>query len=123
MEQKRRILGRHALAVSISGQNAGATQIYNYDQIREIRLDIENLEVQVLMTYEEAYIRVFDVPFKEKLNEEQLKEAKGRVLKFYNDLITASLKFTPEEIENIKKQQEELQNKIKEAQEKAKEEK
>jgi hypothetical protein len=119
--QSRRILGKSALAITLSGPTAGAAQIYNYDHIREVRMDLEKLEVTVLMTYEDAYQRVFNVDAI-NLTEEQREIVKKQVLKFYNDLITASMKFTNEEIDNLKKQHENLKKKIEEAQAKSSEE-
>jgi hypothetical protein len=113
---KRRILGRNALAITVSGPTAGAAQIFNYDMIREIRMDLEELDVKVLTTYDRDYLRVFKIENAEMLNEEQLKQARGQVLKFYNDLITASMKFSKEEIENLTKQQQALKEKMEAAQ-------
>ena len=112
--QKRRIIGKNALAITLSGEKAGAAQIFNYDFIREVKMDIENLEVRVLMTYDDAYHRVFDVD-KSKLTAEQVEQIKAQVLKFYNDLITASMKFSKEEIENLQKQHEERIKQMEEA--------
>ena len=112
--QKRRIIGKNALAITLSGEKAGAAQIFNYDFIREIKMDLENLEVTVLLTYDESYHRVFDVD-KSKLSPEQVEQVKAQVLKFYNDLITASMKFSKEEIETLQKQHEDRVKQMEEA--------
>ena len=114
---RRTVIGRHALIIAARGESELASQIFNYDFIREVRLDLEILEVKVLMTYDDAFFRVFSIKPKDE-KKESLKEAQDMVIKFYNDLINASMKLTKEELENIRKQQEKL---IEESKLKAKE--
>ena len=114
----RRILGKNSLAITLSGPTSGAAQIFNYDQMREVRMDLDKLQVTVLMTYDDSYFRVYNID-KNIVPKEQLTEAKGSVAKFYNDLITAAMKFTPEELENLRKQEEEVKKQIEEAKKKA----
>lgn len=98
-----RIIGKHALILVARGQKEIASQIFIYDHIREIRVDTEALEVKVLMDYDSSYFRVFKVQVNEHIDEIK---AQKLVLDFYNNLLNASMKLTPEEIENIKKQRE-----------------
>ncbi len=111
---RRTIIGKHALVLAARGENELASQIFVYDQMREVRVDIKGLEVKVLMNYDEAYYRVFIIKPQDD-TEESRKQAEEVVMKFYNDLLNAAMKLTPEELENIKKQQEEQTRKIQEA--------
>ncbi len=103
MNRIQRIIGKHALILIASGQKEIASQVFVYDRIREIRADVELLEVKVLMTYDEAFHRVFKVEIDKNMNKSQ---AKTLVLNFYNNLLNATMKLTEEEVENIKKQRE-----------------
>ncbi len=114
---RRTIIGKHALVLAARGETELASQIFVYDQIREIRMSLKDLEVKVLMTYDEAFYRVFIIKPKDD-TEESRKNAEETVLKFYNDLLNASMKLTPEELENIKKQQEIAAKNAQEAQDK-----
>ncbi len=110
------IIGKNQLAIVIANEKEIASQLFNYDDIREIRVSVNDLEVRLLMNYDESYHRVFKVIPRNNTPEER-KQAEIQVLKFYNDLMNASMKFTKEELENIKTQRDAL---IKEYQEKVK---
>ncbi|NQX83250.1 MAG: hypothetical protein HRS50_00855 [Mycoplasmataceae bacterium] len=98
-----RIIGKHALILIAKGEKEIASQIFVYNHIREIRVDIENLEVKVLMSYDSSYFRVLKITSTKILSKEK---ALNIVIDFYNNLLNASIKLTPEEIENIKSQRE-----------------
>ncbi len=100
-----RIIAKHALILIAKGRKEIASQIFVYDHIREIRVDTEELEVRVLMDYDDSYFRVFRVEINDNLTEEK---AKKLVIDFYNNLLNASMKLTEEEISNIKNQREAL---------------
>ena len=107
---RRTIIGKHALVLVARGELELASQIFVYDQLREIRLNLEDFEVKVLMSYDESYYRVFIVKPKDDTEEEK-KKANDQVIKFYNDLLNATMKLTTEELENIRKQQQQLMKK------------
>lgn len=108
-----RIIGKNQLIIVASSEKEIASQLFNYDDIREIRVSVQDLEVKLLMNYDEAYHRVFKyIPRDTSIEEKQ--KAEQTVLRFYNDLINASMRFTKEELENIKKQQEEQIKRFKE---------
>lgn len=109
MNGMQRIIGKHALLIAAKGNVELAAQIFVYDQMREVRLDLEKLEVRVLMTYDKDYFRVFSVKVNDNINMERAKEL---VLNFYNNLLNASMKLTKEEIENLRKQQANLRENI-----------
>lgn len=113
---RRTIISKHGLILAAKGETELASQIFVYDLMREIRMDITKLEVKILMTYDEAFYRVFSVKPKDD-TEEAKKEAEMVVAKFYNDLLNASMKLTPEEIENIRKQNLENEKKFKKGKE------
>lgn len=115
MAARQTVIGKHALVLIARGDTEIASQIFVYDHMREIRIDIKNFEVKVLMNYDEAYFRVFSVKPHSEAPEDQEK-AKEIVLKFYNDLVNASIKLTPEEAKHLKKQQEEARNRALEKQ-------
>jgi len=117
---RKTIIGKHALIQVAQGQKEIAAQLFVYDQIREIRVDMEKFEVKVLMTYDEAYFRVFAA--KPEETEEGKEKAKTAVLKFYTELVNASMKLTDEEKENLKKQAEARAKQMQEASEETKEE-
>lgn len=96
-----RIIAKHALIIAAKGNTELASQIFVYDQIREIRVDFEKLEVRVLMAYDKDYFRVFSVKPNENITEEKAKEL---VFNFYNNLLNASMKLTPEEVKHLKAQ-------------------
>ena len=97
------IIGKSSLLITARGQKELASQVFNYDLIREIRLDLENKEIKLLMTYDESYYRVFQtVP--ETDSEKDTQEAQQKLLRFYNDLLHATMKLTAEEVENLNKQ-------------------
>lgn len=116
---RRTVIGKHALVLAAKGNTELASQVFVYDQIREIRVDLKKLEVKVLMTYDESFYRVFIVKA-ENETEDARKNAESIVIKFYNDLLNATMKLTPEELQNIKKQHDEQIKKIKELQAKEK---
>lgn len=97
------IIGKHQLIIIARGEKEIASQLFNYDDMREIRLSLTDLEVRVLMNYDESYHRVFKISLKDNSADERAK-AEQAVLKFYNDLTSASMKFTKEEIDNLQKQ-------------------
>ncbi|RKX65639.1 MAG: hypothetical protein DRP42_04410 [Tenericutes bacterium] len=108
-------VGKSALVLTARGENEAASQIFNYESMREIRIDLVELEVKVLMTYDESYFRVFKITAKDE-SPEALEVAKKQILKFYNDLLNASMRLTKEEVDAIKKRQEEMIAKAKEDQ-------
>lgn len=97
-----RIIGKHALIIAGKGQTELAAQVFVYDQIREIRADIEKLEIRVLMAYDKDYFRVFSVQPNENLTVEKAREI---VMNFYNNLLNASMKLSEEEVKNLRNQQ------------------
>lgn len=101
MNGMQRIIGKHALIIAAKGQTELAAQVFVYDQIREVRVDLEKLEVRVLMAYDKDYFRVFSVSTNENITEERGKEL---VLNFYNNLLNAAMKLSPEEIANLRNQ-------------------
>ncbi len=111
---RRTIIGKHALVLAAKGENELASQIFVYDHLREIRADIKDLEVKVLMNYDESYYRVFKIKLNNENDSEERKKAEQTILKFYNDLLNVTMKLTNDELENIRKQQQQskaLQNK------------
>ena len=102
-EKRRTVIGKSALVIAAAGEKAMAAQIFNYDHVREVRLDLPTLEVKLLMTYDDAYFRVFSTqPASD--SPEDVKKAQDLVSKFYNDLINASMKLTQEELDNLQAQ-------------------
>ncbi len=102
MNGMQRIIGKHALIIAAKGNTELAAQIFVYDQIREVRVDVEKFEVRVLMAYDKDYFRVFSVQPNENVTAEKAREL---VINFYNNLLNASMKLTPEEVANLKVQQ------------------
>lgn len=98
-------MSKHSLILLAKGDVEIAAQLFNYDQIREIRADLKKFEVKILMNYDEAYYRVFSVKPKDE-SEEEIKKAEDAVIKFHANLINASMKLTPEEIKQVQKMQE-----------------
>ncbi len=98
MQGTQRIISKHALILMGRGNTEIAAQIFVYDHMREIRVDLEQLEVKVLMDYDTAYHRVFKVEVNENLTKE---EATKLVMDFYNNLLNASMKLSDEERANI----------------------
>ena len=94
---KRTIVGKNALVIAGVGKEEMAAQVFNYEQVREVRLDMVNLEVKLLMSYDESYFRVFSINAPTNTEEEKTK-AKSTVLRFYNDLVNASMRMTKEEM-------------------------
>ncbi len=103
---KNTIIGKSSLLLTARGTKELAAQIFNYDLMREVRLDLENNEVKVLMTYDDSYYRVFQL-FPQTNTPEEKQEIEKRLLGFYNDLLHASMKLTAEEVERLNKQVEE----------------
>ena len=108
---RRTIIGKHALLQIAQGKKEIASQVFVYDQIREIRVDMEKLEVRVLMTYDEAYFRVFAA----NPNAEDKEKARESVLRFYNELVSASMKLTDDEKKHLAQQAKERAEAIKKA--------
>ncbi len=100
---KNTIIGKSALLITARGQKEVAAQVFNYDSLREVRLDMENKEIKILMNYDQSYYRVFQVQADET-NEKAVEEANQKLFKFYNDLLYAAMKLTKEEVENLNKQ-------------------
>lgn len=114
MNNMQRLIGKHALVIAAKGQTELAAQVFVYDQIREVRADLEKLEVRVLMAYDKDYFRVFSVKPSETLTVEKAKEI---VINFYNNLLNASIKLSDEELKHLREQQEAVNTKIKEQKE------
>lgn len=113
MENFRRIfMSKHSLILLAKGDVEIAAQLFNYDQIREIRADLKKFEVKVLMNYDEAYYRVFSVVPKDE-SKEEISKAENAVIKFHANLINASMKLSADEIKQIQKMQ---QNQVNEDQ-------
>ncbi len=100
---KRSIIAKEALFLLAKSETQLASQIFSYDLIREIRVDLKKLEVKVLMTYDEAYFKVYEIKL---TNEEERSEAEKIINNFYNNLNNAVMRLTQEDIERIKKQAE-----------------
>ncbi len=111
MQGTQRVVSKHALILMGRGNTEIAAQIFVYDHMREIRVDLEQLEVKVLMDYDSAYHRVFKVEVNEKLTKEV---ATKMVMDFYNNLLNASMKLSDEERENILNQRKAHFEKVKE---------
>ncbi len=119
MQGTQRVVSKHALILMGRGNTEIAAQIFVYDHMREIRVDLENLEVKVLMDYDQNYFRVFKV----EVNENLTKEAATKlVLDFYNNLLNASMKLSDEEMKNLAEQRKAQFERIKEAAENKKSE-
>ncbi len=114
MQGTQRVVSKHALILMGRGNTEIAAQVFVYDHMREIRADLENFEVKVLMDYDTSYHRVFKVEVNDKITKE---EAAKLVLDFYNNLLNASMKLTDEEKENLLAQRKAQAEKIKEAME------
>ena len=106
-----RIIGKNSLVLVAQGQKQLAAQIFNYDQIREIRMDFDDLEVKVLLFCDDSYHRVFKIELSDQMDFE---EAKKLTFNFYNNFLNASMKLSKEEIDNLKKQKEEMAKKMNE---------
>ncbi len=112
MKGTQRVISKHALILMGRGETEVAAQVFVYDQMREIRADIEQLEVKVLMSNETHFNRVFKVEVSDKITKEQ---ATKLVLDFYNNLLSASMKLTDQEKENLANQRKAQVEKIQEA--------
>ncbi len=112
MQGTQRIISKHSLIVMGRGNTEIAAQVFVYDQIREIRADLEKLEVRVLMSNEDHFHRVFKAEVNDKLTKEQ---AAKLVIDFYNNLLNASMKLTEEERSNLVNQRKIQVEKIQEA--------
>ncbi len=112
MKGTQRVISKHALILMGRGETEVAAQVFVYDQMREIRADIEQLEVKVLMSNETHFNRVFKVEVNDKITKEQ---AVKLVLDFYNNLLSASMKLTDEEKQNLANQRKAQVEKIQEA--------
>ncbi len=112
MNNTQRVVSKHALILMGRGNTEIASQIFVYDHMREIRADIENMEVRVLMDYDNSFYRVFKVEVNENITKEQ---ATKMVLDFYNNLLNASMKLSDEERENLLAQRQAQVEKVKEA--------
>ncbi len=112
MQGTQRVVSKHALILMGRGQTEIAAQIFVYDHMREIRVDMENLEVKVLMDYDTAYHRVFKVDVNENMTKEQ---GVKLTLDFYNNLLNASMKLSEEEMKNLAEQRKAQFEKMKEA--------
>ncbi len=112
MQGTQRVVSKHALILMGRGQTEIAAQIFVYDHMREIRVDLENLEVKVLMNYDSAFHRVFKVEVNEKMTKEQ---ATKLTLDFYNNLLNASMKLSEEEMKNLAEQRKASVEKMKES--------
>jgi hypothetical protein len=114
MKQRRQtVIGKSALVIAATSEKNMAAQIFNYDDVREVRLDMDSLEVKLLMKYDEAYFRVYSIK-PQNNTDEAMKAAQAQIMKFYNDLVNASMKITKEELETIQKQREEFAKKAQE---------
>ncbi len=108
-----RVISKHALILMARGKTEIASQVFVYDHIREIRADIEALEVKILMDYDQNFFRVFKVEVNEHISKE---EAVKMVLDFYNKLLNASMKLSEEERDNLLAQKQAQAEKMKEFQ-------
>lgn len=109
--KRQTVIGKNALVIAGVSEKQMAAQVFNYSDVREVRLDLENFEVKLLMNYDDAYFRVYSSsPDMEK--EDQVVKATQMTTKFYNDLINASMRLSKDELENIKKQREAVKNQI-----------
>ena len=111
-----RIIGKNSLVLVAQGQKQLAAQIFNYDQIREIRMDFDDLEVKVLLFCDDSYHRVFKIELSDQMDFE---EAKKLTFNFHNNFLNASMKLSKEEIDNLKKQKEEMAKKMNETSKKS----
>lgn len=102
--KKHTVIGKHALILNARGEKELAAQIFVYDHIREVRLDMEKLEIKLLMNYDESYFRVYSI---NKTDELDINEARNSLINFYNGLINAAMKLTKEEQEVLQKKQKE----------------
>lgn len=109
--KRQTVIGKNALVIAGIGDKQMAAQIFNYSDVREVRLDLEKFEVKLLMNYDEAYFRVYTANPKLD-NAEQVAKASQVLTKFYNDLINASMRLTSEEMKNIIKQRESMISKM-----------
>lgn len=110
--KRQTVIGKKALVIAGVGEAQMAAQIFNYSDVREVRLDMDTMEVKLLMNYDDAYFRVYSATPDMK-NAEQVAKATEMVTKFYNDLINASMRLSEEEMKNIKAQRDALTSKVK----------
>ncbi len=110
---KRSIIAKEALFLLAKSETQLASQIFAYDLIREIRVDLKKLEVKVLMTYDEAYFKVYDINLN---NESERQEAENIITNFYNNLNNAVMRLTKEDVERIKQQNEARMKEVEEKQ-------
>ncbi len=101
---KKTILGKKSLILIAQGEKEIAAQIFLFEKIREVRVNVETLEVKLLMTFDEAYFRVFSISTPEDATPKLKEKAKANVLKFYNDLLNAASQFTPEDLKSFVEQ-------------------
>lgn len=111
MKGTQRVVSKHALILMGRGNTEIAAQIFVYDHMREIRVDLEKSEVKVLMDYDESYHVVYRVTPNENINKDQ---ATKMILDFYNNLLNASMKLSDEEKANIQNQRKAQVEKINE---------
>lgn len=113
---KQRLILKNALIINARGTKEIASQIFRYDKMREVRLDLDKLEVKVLMSYDESYFRVInDKDIKQSSGEKSKDEIVRKLMTFYNQLLSSAMQLSPEEMENLKKQREALNKKVEES--------
>ncbi|BDV02370.1 MAG: hypothetical protein HPAVJP_2590 [Candidatus Hepatoplasma vulgare] len=110
MPSRKTIIGSKALLISAIGEHEFATQIFDFTKIREIRADLDALEVKILTTFDDSFYRVFKINLENSEDKEKFEEGKKVLIKFYNDLLNASMRFSKEEIEQLSKNIKERQN-------------
>ncbi len=113
---KKTILGKNSLILIAQGEKEVAAQIFQFDKIREVRVNTETLEVRLLMTFDESYFRVYNIALAEDVSAEDKAKARANVLKFYNDLLNAASQFTSDDLKNFAKQEKSRIEEFKKAQ-------
>lgn len=112
MAGRRTIIGSKALMLAARGEKEMAAQIFDYTLIREVRADLDELEVKILTTYDDSFYRIFKVKLEEH-TEEKIEEGRKLLIKFYNDLLNATMRFSKEEMKQLLDSNTKLQEKIK----------
>ena len=104
-----RIIGKKSLTIVVTGEKELAAQIFAYEKFKEVRLDLSNWEVKILMDYDEAYYKVFKIEPSEELPEEKCKEI---IIQFYNNLLNSAMRLSEQEMKNLQNQHNENMKKI-----------
>lgn len=104
-KQVRTILGKKSLLLLGQGATETASQIFHFKFIREIRMNLNEYEVKVLMTYDQDYYTVLKFNAESIKTEAEITKAKADLVTFYNRLLISAADFSEEEVKNLAAQQ------------------